>query len=293
MTVAERDVSGEGKRSAKRAHLTGQRLQLAERFRREGADDLASQLEACESTLKLTCVCCGEQKEATTHCNKRWCPVCAPLVAARRCTRWMHAIEQLEWPLFVTLTIPNSEDPETLRELRGHWSKFRRRKIWKERVKGGVGAFEVTNKGNGWHPHIHSVIDCEWLSIHVPPPQKWESRAVKKQKYELAQKELSRAWAEQIGSEHGIVWVRRVYGVGVVKEVLKYSVKGDELLGSPEPVVPLVRVLQKTRTLSGFGSLHPLPSPENEEEFSVECEECGSTKCFVPNQVLEYIIRKR
>ena len=161
------------------------------------------------------------------------------------------------------------------------------------RVLGGVAAFEITNKGNGWHPHIHAVMDCEWLSVHVPPPFRWESKAVKKQKCEMAQKELSAAWADQIKSPHGIVWVRRVWGENVVQEILKYSVKGSELLESPDPIAPMLNVIKQTRSLAGWGSLHPLPSPEEEEPFAVECNGCGAQKSFMPDELVSFISQSK
>jgi hypothetical protein len=199
----------------------------------------------------------------------------------------------LQWPLFLTFTIPNSEDPETLTALKSHWSKFRRRRLWRDRVTGGVGSFEVTNKGNGWHPHIHAVVDCRWLALHVPEPTRRDTKEVKEQKCELAQKELSALWADQIGNKHGVVWARRVYGTGVVQEILKYAVKGSELIDCPDAIAPMLRVLAKSRMLSGFGSLHPLPPIDEEEPFAVSCEDCGAERSFLPDEVCQFLGRSR
>jgi len=281
-------VSGEARAQQKDEHRKDQRQKLIARLRDEGAEDLAEPIEACGLPVMLTCTCCGQNKETHTHCQKRWCPVCAPMLSAKRFTRWAHAIGKLQWPLFITLTIPNSEDPECLRHLKDAWAKFRRRKIIASRVSGGVATFEVTNKGEGWHPHIHAVVDCEWLSVHVPPPLRWETKAVKKQKGEHAQKELSTAWAEQIGNPIGVVYVRRVYGTGVVQEILKYAVKSSDLIESPDPIAPMLRVLRQTRTLSGFGTLHPLPSPDEEEPMIVACDSCGAEKSFMPDELVKF-----
>ena len=105
----------------------------------------------------------------------------------------------------------------------------------------------------------------------------------------MAQKELSAAWADQIKSPHGIVWVRRVWGENVVQEILKYSVKGSELLESPDPIAPMLNVIKQTRSLAGWGSLHPLPSPEEEEPFAVSCESCGAEKSFMPDELVSFI----
>lgn len=288
---ADKDVQDEKKRAGKRSLAKAQRLKIIARLRAEGADDLADPLDACGAPFILTCACCGTQRETVTHCKKRWCPECAPMLSALRYTKWVHAISLLQWPLFVTLTIPNSEDPECLTALKKHWGKFRRRKIIASRVAGGVASFEITNKGAGWHPHIHAVMDCEWLSVHVPKPMRWESKAAKEQKCELAKRELSAAWANQIGNKHGICWVRRVFGHGVVREILKYSVKGSELLDSPEPIAPMLEVLRRSRTLAGFGSLHPLPSPDEEQPMAVACETCGAEKSFLPEEIVKFLYK--
>lgn len=221
----------------------------------------------------------------------RYCPACAPAVTARRMSRWQIPIERIRWPLFITLTIPNSEDPDSLRTLRKHWAKFRRRKIMRQQVKGGIATFEVTNKGRGWHPHLHAVADCEWLAIHVPKPTRRDSADVIAEKCKLAQEELSAAWAHQIGNVDGIVWVRRVSGKGIPSEILKYAVKGSDLLASPVPIAPMLYALKATRTLSGWGTLFPLPSPDADESPLAECPDCHSVKSYLPQDIINRIIR--
>jgi hypothetical protein len=221
----------------------------------------------------------------------RYCPACAPAVTARRMERWATPISRIRWPLFITLTIPNSEDPNSLRALRKHWAKFRRRKIIASQVKGGIATFEVTHKGRGWHPHLHAVADCEWLAIHVPKPTRRDSREVVAEKCQLAQQELSKAWAHQIGNADGIVWVKRVHGNGIPAEILKYAVKGSDLINSPVPISPMLYALKATRTLSGWGSLFPLPSPDADETPLAECPDCHATKSYLPQDVINRIIR--
>ena len=67
----------------------------------------------------------------------------------------------------ITLTVKNGDDLKErfhhlsngLRVFRKRASNFKRGKgcsVWGE-VLGSVGAYEVTNKGRGWHPHIHII----------------------------------------------------------------------------------------------------------------------------------------
>lgn len=266
------------------------RLKLIERLRAEGSEDLVGPMAQCGNEMTLVCTCCGEQKSVFVHCKRRWCPSCQPMVSAVRMERWGHAIEQMQWPLFITLTIPNSVDPESLRVLRSAWSRLRRRKLISSRIRGGVATFEITNKGSGWHPHIHAVADCRWLSLHVPEPLRTDPSVVVQEKCRLAQKELSSLWADVLQVDTAIVWVRRVKEVGsMAKEVMKYCMKGSDLVESVDPISPMLRVLKQTRTLSGWGSLHPLPCPDTEDSPAVECEKCHSQGAFLPAEVVSYI----
>ncbi len=275
-------------------NLSKLRQALIDRLLEEGAPELVGPMEACGRPVGLICTCCGENKEVKFHCQRRWCPECQPMISAQRIQRWSHAIQKLQWPLFVTLTMPNSTDPESIRHLKNAWRKLRNRKLMREKVRGGVATFEITNKGKGWHPHIHAVMDCRWLSVHVPEPLRTDPSHVVKQKCEWAQRELSSHWAECLGEEEAVVWVQRVKQVdSMAKEVLKYCMKGSELVSSPDPISPLLNVLRGTRMLAGWGSLHPLPSPDEEDQPSVECPNCNATKSFVPEEVAAFITRRQ
>ena len=160
----------------------------------------------------------------------------------------------------------------------------------REKIKGGVATFEITNKGNGWHPHIHAVADCRWLSIHTPEPLRTDSAPVVREKCRMAQAELSSLWADVLKTDTAVVWIQRVKQVDTMAaEVLKYCMKGDELLSSTEPIVPMLNVIASTRMLAGWGSLHPLPSPDEEGTPGVKCEDCGEEKSFLPSEVVSYI----
>lgn len=259
------------------------RLALLDRLRTEGAADLTTRLEKCGKSVGLVCVCCGETKTAETRCKARWCPECAPIVAMERREKWGHALKAVQWPLFVTLTMENSTDPEALRACRKAWGKFRRRKFFKSTVTGGVGTFEITNRGNGWHPHIHAILDCRWFSLNVREPHWRDSAEIRDEKCRLAQRELSAVWADVLGQPTSTVWVNRVASHEVVEYVLKYAAKGSDLLECQDEIAPMIRVLSKTRTLSGFGKLHPLPSPDEDEGPVSICPACQAESPWMPD----------
>lgn len=268
-----------------------QREALADRLERENAGDLASHLRNCGRGVALVCTDCGSKHHVETRCRKRWCPVCAPWVAKERLRRWKAAVDGLQWPLFVTLTMRNSDDPESIRELRSAWAKFRRRKLIREKVAGGVAAVEVTNQGRGFHPHLHAVVDCRWLSLWTREPKRRDPPEVVAALCQSAAAELSALWADQLKQPTSSVQVARVSGEKAAVYSLKYATKAAELLAMQNELAPLIRVLRKTRLVSGFGSLHPLPAVDAESKPGLSCACCGAESQWLPETVVAAAFR--
>lgn len=144
----------------------------------DGVDrrDLAFPLHACGEFLtfhdyftvnKLRLV-------KANFCNKHLlCAFCAIRRGAKHLRAYLERFEvirknnpglKLE---LITLTVKNGDDLQErfhhlsngLRVFRKRASNFKRGKgcsVWGE-VLGSVGAYEVTNKGRGWHPHLHII----------------------------------------------------------------------------------------------------------------------------------------
>ena len=269
-----------------------QREELANRLESEAAGDLALHLRNCGTGLALVCCGCGSKHRTEVRCRKRWCPVCAPLVARERLRRWKGAVERMQWPLMLTLTMRNSDDPESIRELRASWAKFRRRKLLREKIAGGVAAVEVTNNGSGFHPHLHAVVDCQWLSLFTREPRSRDNPDTVKELCKSAAEELGTLWAQQLNQETASVKVGRVSGEQATIYSLKYATKAAELLAMSGELAPLIRVLRKTRLVSGFGSLHPLPAIDQESKPGLCCADCGLESSWMPETVLTASINK-
>lgn len=208
--------------------------------------------------------------------------------------KYQKAIGLMEWPLFITLTMKNVDDLQfdSVKMLRRAFGKFRHRAIWKKNVAGGVAAIEVTNIGNGWHPHLHAVIDCRWLSVTVPRPQPGESRASVKNKCERAQRELSATWAKCLKSREAVVWAKRAKGETIAQEVLKYSVKGSDLLECADKIGPLIHCLRASRLVTSFGTLFGrLRVEDAEKPLPVACDDCGASGAYVPEEVAQKMMR--
>lgn len=206
---------------------------------------------------------CGSQVEGHKRCKKRWCPRCAPVIAAERNMRLQGAVEKMRWPLFLTLTQRNTATitPALMRQMRRNFGKLRHRKWWKKNVKGGVATIEITNIGNGWHPHLHAVIDCRWLSVKTTEPQDWSPKGDWKARCELAASEVGAVWAKLCGQELASIKIKRANKHTILKEVVKYALKGSDVADMKGKVGEMIRAMEGTRLMTTFGTVYRV-SPE-------------------------------
>lgn len=243
-------------------------------------EDAARKLWECAQNVHLICKCCGAAKVAENRCKKRWCPVCAHKLAAAKVERYKHAVSRMEWPLFVTLTIPNEPDLKPmLRRMTKTFRKFRQREWWnRAEVAGGVAAIEITNNGNGWHVHLHAIMDCQWLAVNTPRPQRGCTAERLAFLCESAKHELNEAWSSVAGVASAITYVSRA-DKGTVVEALKYSVKPSDLIEMTGDPLPVIAAMYRVRAVIPFGSLHGIGAEfkalENEQAVSVSCQGCG------------------
>lgn len=143
-----------------------------------------------------------------------------------------------------------------IRKLRRAFGKLRHRKLWKSRTRGGVAAVEITNEGNGWHPHLHAVIDCAWLAWKTPRPGNRARPEVWKERCNAAAAEVGDTWAKLLGQETASVRVKRADKRTIAKEVMKYTVKNEDLVTTEGSAGEMIRALDGTRLVTTFGILH-------------------------------------
>ncbi|NKO00869.1 protein rep, partial [Weissella cibaria] len=149
--------------------------------------------------------------------------------AAKMVEKYLERFEQVQSerpdliPVFITLTVKNGDDlQERFAHLVNSFRRYqKRRREWFTkgrgcnelcRAEGGVFSYEVTNKGNGWHPHLHGVL---LVSSYIDREQ------------------LSAEW-ESITGDSKIVDVRRLKPKNgemaeAFCEVFKYALKFSEL----------------------------------------------------------------
>lgn len=190
---------------------------------------------------------------AAEFCRKHLlCPLCAIRRGSKTLTAYLekyhHVIEQNPTvkPYFVTFTVKNGDDlAERFRHLRHKMQAMNKRRSLKrrqfevEKAEGAVWSYEVTNKGNGWHPHAH----CIWLCA-TPP----------------SQSALKAEWEAMTGDSF-MVDVRPIDDpVNGFLEVFKYAVKFGDL--SVENNWTAYEVLTGERLISSFGLLYGVEVPE-------------------------------
>lgn len=161
------DVESYGTRK-RRTNATG-------RYLRGGATDLIShRLFRCANHLHWRYYPQEDQRflSGAKFCQLHLlCPNCAHRRAARQAAKVHEKLQALAgrfdyW--FITLTVANGPDLaerfkhlvqsfKALRRLARDHRKGKGRFVELARADGLVWAFEFTNKGNGWHPHIHIV----------------------------------------------------------------------------------------------------------------------------------------
>lgn len=196
-----------------------------------------------------------------SFCKKhKLCPMCAIRRSAKQVKSYIDRYEliQKEHPeltlIMVTLTVKNGED---LRERYDHLEKSfrlyqsRRRNYFKRfqgfnelcKLHGAVYSYEITNKGNGWHPHIHVL-------------------ALISKGEMVDNKILSKEWLSITGDSK-IVDVRPVYGEisrGFI-EVLKYALKFSDL--SLELNFHAFDILLGKKMLGSFGLFRGVKIPQS------------------------------
>lgn len=196
---------------------------------------------------------------AASFCKQHLiCPLCAIRRGAKALKAYLtrfQAIRQQQpelRPFLVTFTVKNGSDlRERFEHLHNSMRRLHKRRRewfshgrgWTEAAKaaGAVWSYEVTNIGNGWHPHAHAI----WLCEEEPDQQR-----------------LRDEW-ERITGDSFMVDVRPIEQDDPAEgfaEVFKYAVKFGAL--SLEHNVEAWDVLAGRRLLGSFGAFRGVEVPD-------------------------------
>lgn len=197
---------------------------------------------------------------AAVFCRKHLlCPLCAIRRGAKTLKCYLDRYEyiQANTPLqgyHIVFTVKNGDDllerynhlQRCLKILQKRRHDHKRRGTgWTEfaRMEGAVGSYEFTNKGNGWHPHLHLIALCS---------------------SPIDQFALSREW-QSITGDSFIIHVEPFYSdqspAWAFQEVFKYALKYSEL-SVPDNWIAF-RKLNGRHLLLSFGNFRGVKIPKS------------------------------
>jgi len=198
-------------------------------------------------------------------CKKHlFCPLCAIRRASKSLSSYLERYKQIRAenpllvPYMVTLTVKNGHNLEerynhlvkSLKLMRRNrtralTSKTSRHVSEFAKIKGAVGSYEFTEKGNGWHPHVHIIALVDPSNL-------------------LNQETLSKEWLKITGDSF-IVDVRPIGDpddpISGFVEVFKYALKFSDL--SYQQQIHAALTLQKRRLLFSIGLFRGVVVPES------------------------------
>lgn len=118
----------------------------------------------------------GHVRIAAKQCRLRWCFHCSEArqqFITQAVYPWYLSAKE---PKLLTVTLKHTQNPldEQIDFLYKSFAKLRNRKICKDAIRGGIWFFQVTynQKTNEWHPHIHALLDAEYM-LHADLMSQW------------------------------------------------------------------------------------------------------------------------
>jgi len=241
-------------------------LRLALKCDEAGLEAYASSLRECTVTAGLyACTGCGGWSYHTNHCKQRLCAYCAPRKARDRAKLAKYMLTHMDHPKFLTLTMPRCDDLKAgIQRIRKAFSRWRGWKAVQPHITGGYYQIECKAKGDGWHVHIHALIDGTFFPKH----QIWQT------------------WAKALGIQEVSVDISSASHPEIAQEVAKYAVKAVELEEwTPEQLREFVTATKGLRLTGTFGKWYNAKIDELLEEPAPEpmtCPCCGKSHCLYP-----------
>ncbi len=209
----------------------------AAKLRSIGRIEEANKLDDCHTRWTFAqCKSCRAVQQFPNRCENFFCAKCQPYLARKRKRAvewWARSARQAK---HVVLTVQNVSDLtlEHVQQLKKWFRALRRTKFASNWI-GGFYSLEVTNEGNGWHLHIHAMVDAMWIDSFG----------------------LSTTWSKVTNGMGKIVKVKDARQRDYLAEVVKYAVKGNQLAAwCPRDIATFVDSFTGVRAFGVFGSLY-------------------------------------
>lgn len=176
----------------------------------------------------------GQYRVACSRCRDRFCPTCGQERSRVIAANVVQRVEKKPHR-FITLTVRHgTEDLKVLlTKLLDGFKKLRRSSVWRSAVAGGCAFLEV-KKVNGWHPHLHLIVQGNWMD----------------------HKEVSKTWLQCTG-DSSIVDIKLIREVEkTAAYVTKYASKplDRSVTFNQKDLIEAMVVLKGVKLLTTFGS---------------------------------------
>lgn len=207
------------------------------------------------------CEHCGHTIKIPVYCKNRFCPTCSihrnRLIRFKLST-WMKTIQLRPYDSFKFLTLTIANDPDLknqVTELIKSFRRLRQRAVWRKHVRGGACIIEVKPGKEGWHAHLHIVIESGFLPFAV----------------------LLEEW-KAVSSGQG-VYIKKIHGSQVVGYITKYLTKEQCTEAEQKKMTDILRGV---RLFQPFGNWYgPIQAIKG---LRFECPECGNSYWFFGNR---------
>lgn len=120
--------------------------------------------------ITIYCDSCGHSHRVRVDCGFRFCPECSIPRGARIRRRLKYIMDNYPPPpgnrlRMITLSTRNCQNLGLgIKHLVASFRKLRQQKFWKKYCSGGATIIEITGKKGDYHPHLHILCYCNYIS---------------------------------------------------------------------------------------------------------------------------------
>ena len=209
------------------------------------------------------CSHCGFSYKYQEKCSDRTCSVCREKWGKARRKPILEFIKDRGRIYEMTLTLKNIPDElfnkHWIKQLRDSFTKLRHQVYFKDKIKAGFYVIHTTNKGRGWHIHLHVIYTGKFIEI----------------------KKLSSAWFNLTGAYRVHIQVAKTPSQAVDYLLSEFLALRGKLPLREEDRDSYNKAFKDTRIVQGFGICARLKI----EAEKRKCEKCGKTDKWIYKQV--------
>lgn len=259
----------------KRAAHFQRKRRVAEAFLQAGEFEIAQHLRDCQETSRqCICTCCGHVFYIEDRCRQRTCPLCSYSSSIKRAEWIKRMLHGMKFPKLLTLTIRRTKDDprDVIDRLRGLFNELREDACF-AKVKGGCYQIELKWRGDGWHVHMHVMMDCPFMPRQL----------------------IYSAWRRITGQDVVNIDIKAATTDAEIAYVAKYAAKSADYEGDIPQVVAWWKATKGKRLFAGFGEWYHKEPPEAEDdENSFEphflCPSCGREGTCCAGERVRFVV---